>query len=105
MDEVERAQLQEAKADEEPVKRSAESSGQGQQWLDRPELKKTILEWFLWRQHEVREALQAVLGFEPSGSWCVLLTMGCIGRGRLRGAQSFPGMQPEIYAAHWISLI
>jgi hypothetical protein len=66
VDEVERAQLQEAAADEEPEEGNAESSGQKQQWLDGPELKKTILEWFLWRQHEVREALQAVLGFEPS---------------------------------------
>ncbi len=63
---MERARLQEAAADEEPVEGSAESYGQRQQSLDGPELKKTILEWFLWRQHEVREALQAVLGFEPS---------------------------------------
>ncbi len=66
VDEVERAQLQGVAADGEPVKGSTESYGQSQQWLEGPELKKTILEWFLWRQHEVREALRAVLGFEPS---------------------------------------
>jgi hypothetical protein len=66
VDEVERAQLQEVPADEELVEGSTESYGQRQQGLDGPELKKTILQWFLWCQHEVREALRAVLGFEPS---------------------------------------
>jgi hypothetical protein len=49
VDEVERAQLHEVAADEEPVEGGTESYGQRQQWLDGPELKKTILQWFLWR--------------------------------------------------------